>query len=174
MYLKSRGPGQCSTGVRGRKLASMTQKIPTAIIAVVSDALANRYTHAAIDQMMEAAGLELNPSPGGNKRLRRVDGSPTRTTPPLTRWELWARWLQNSWKRITTSGTNHFTPTKSASVKRSAITACRICKAATFSLSAQHQLAKHSKTSSAHATCLVCKTNSTAFTRTWRLTRHQR
>jgi len=48
----------------------MTRKIPTAIIAVVSDALASRYTHAAIDQMMEAAGLELNPSPGGNKQVK--------------------------------------------------------------------------------------------------------
>lgn len=49
---------------------STTRKIPTAVIAVVSDALANRYTHAAIDQMMEAAGLELNPSPGGNKQVK--------------------------------------------------------------------------------------------------------
>jgi hypothetical protein len=48
----------------------MTRKIPIAVIAVVSDALASRYTHAAIDQMMEAAGLELNPSPGGNKQVK--------------------------------------------------------------------------------------------------------
>jgi len=48
----------------------MTRKIPTSIIAVVSDALANRYTRAAIDQMMEAAGLEMNPLPGGNKQVK--------------------------------------------------------------------------------------------------------
>lgn len=48
----------------------MPSKIPTSVIAVVSDALASRYTHAAIDQMMEAAGLELNPSPGGNKQVK--------------------------------------------------------------------------------------------------------
>jgi hypothetical protein len=48
----------------------MTRKIPTSIIAVVSDALANRYTHAVIDQMMEAAGLEMNPLPGGNKQVK--------------------------------------------------------------------------------------------------------
>ena len=38
----------------------MSRKIPPAVVAVVSDALANRYTHAAIDQMMEAAGIELD------------------------------------------------------------------------------------------------------------------
>jgi hypothetical protein len=48
----------------------MARKIPTAIIAVVSDALANRYTHGQIDYFMEAAGLELNPSPGGNKQVK--------------------------------------------------------------------------------------------------------
>jgi Abortive infection C-terminus len=48
----------------------MSQKIPIAVVAVASDALANRYTHAAIDQMMEAAGLEMNPSPGGNKQVK--------------------------------------------------------------------------------------------------------
>ena len=48
----------------------MITKIPSAIIAVVSDALAKRYTHAAIDQMMEAAGLELNPLPGGNRQVK--------------------------------------------------------------------------------------------------------
>jgi len=53
-----------------RHQASMARQIPTTVIAVVSDALANRYTHAAIDQMMEAAGLELNPSPGGSKQVK--------------------------------------------------------------------------------------------------------
>src|SRR6266404_777904 len=48
----------------------MTRKIPSPVIAVVSDALADRYTHAQIDYFMEAAGLELNPSPGGNKQVK--------------------------------------------------------------------------------------------------------
>lgn len=43
----------------------MAQKIPTSVVAVVSDALASRYTHAAIDQMMEAAGIEISPLPSG-------------------------------------------------------------------------------------------------------------
>jgi abortive infection Abi-like protein len=47
----------------------MSRQIPIAVIAVVSDALANRFTHAAIDQMMEAAGLELS-SPGGNRQVK--------------------------------------------------------------------------------------------------------
>jgi len=48
----------------------MADKIPISVIAVVSDALASRYTHAAIDQMMEAAGLELSPPPQGNKQVK--------------------------------------------------------------------------------------------------------
>ena len=48
----------------------MTRKIPTAIIAVASDVLANRYSHAMIDQMMEAAGLEMDPPPAGNKQVK--------------------------------------------------------------------------------------------------------
>lgn len=48
----------------------MTRKIPIAVIAVVSDALAVRYTHDAIDQMMEAAGLERNPPPVGTKKVK--------------------------------------------------------------------------------------------------------
>lgn len=36
----------------------------------MSDALANTYTHAQIDYFMEAAGLELNPSPRGNKHVK--------------------------------------------------------------------------------------------------------
>ena len=42
----------------------------TSIIAVVSDVLASRHTHAEIDQMMEASGLELNPLPGGNRQVK--------------------------------------------------------------------------------------------------------
>jgi hypothetical protein len=38
----------------------MTRQIPKAVIAVVSDALGNKYSHAAIDQMMEAAGIEFH------------------------------------------------------------------------------------------------------------------
>jgi predicted nucleotide-binding protein (sugar kinase/HSP70/actin superfamily) len=48
----------------------MSRKIPTAVIAEASDALANKYSHAAIDQMMEAAGIELEPSPPGNKQVK--------------------------------------------------------------------------------------------------------
>jgi hypothetical protein len=48
----------------------MSRKIPTAVVAVVSDALGNKYSHAAIDQMMEAAGIELNPSPPGNRQVK--------------------------------------------------------------------------------------------------------
>jgi Abortive infection C-terminus len=52
-----------------RKLPAMP-KIPTSIIAVVSEALANRYSHAEINLMMETAGLELNPLPGGNRQVK--------------------------------------------------------------------------------------------------------
>jgi hypothetical protein len=48
----------------------MSRKIPTAVVAVVSDALGNKYSHAAIDQMMEAAGIELEPSPPGNRQVK--------------------------------------------------------------------------------------------------------
>jgi hypothetical protein len=48
----------------------VTRKIPTAVIAVVSDALGRRYTHAQIDNFMEAAGLELSPSPAGNRQVK--------------------------------------------------------------------------------------------------------
>jgi hypothetical protein len=48
----------------------MARKIPTSIIAVVSEALANRHSHAEIDQVMEAAGLEMNPLPGGNRQVK--------------------------------------------------------------------------------------------------------
>jgi len=48
----------------------MDRKIPVAVIAVVSDALAQRYTHAEIDQFMESAGIELSPSPPGNRQVK--------------------------------------------------------------------------------------------------------
>jgi hypothetical protein len=48
----------------------MTLRIPIAVIAVVSDTLASRYTHDAINQLMEAVGLEMNPLPGGNKQVK--------------------------------------------------------------------------------------------------------
>lgn len=48
----------------------MDRKIPAAVIAVVSDVLAERYSHAQIDQFMESAGIELTPSPLGNKQVK--------------------------------------------------------------------------------------------------------
>lgn len=51
-------------------IRSVTRKIPAAVIAVVSNALANRYTHAQIDQFMEAAGIRLEPSPSGNRQVK--------------------------------------------------------------------------------------------------------
>jgi hypothetical protein len=145
----------------------MTRKIPTAVIAVVSDALANRHTHAAIDQMMEAAGLELNPSPGGDKQVKTrgwfTYANNTSSDPLGTLGTVVAEFMQkdsDEWDKSLHSDQER------ASVKRWAITACRMCKAATFSLSAQQLLATHCETSSAHATCLVCKPNSAAFTRT--------
>src|ERR1022692_1470419 len=48
----------------------MDRKKPVAVIAVVSDALALRYTHAQIDQFMESAGIELSPSPPGNRQVK--------------------------------------------------------------------------------------------------------
>ncbi|MGB6875930.1 MAG: abortive infection family protein [Candidatus Acidiferrales bacterium] len=44
----------------------MSREIPVAVIAVVSDVLATRYTHSRIDYFMEAAGLKCDP-PFGNK-----------------------------------------------------------------------------------------------------------
>ena len=44
--------------------------IPGAVVAVVSDALAQRYSHGEIDQLMESAGIELSPSPPGNKQVK--------------------------------------------------------------------------------------------------------
>jgi hypothetical protein len=45
-------------------------KIPLAVIAVVSAALANSYSHADIDQFMEAAGIEMDPLPVGNRQVK--------------------------------------------------------------------------------------------------------
>ena len=44
----------------------MSRKIPVPVIAVVSDVLAVKYTHARIDYFMEAAGIECG-GPFGNK-----------------------------------------------------------------------------------------------------------
>jgi hypothetical protein len=44
----------------------VTRKIPAAVIAVMSDILAMKYTHARIDYFMEAAGIECD-GPFGNK-----------------------------------------------------------------------------------------------------------
>jgi hypothetical protein len=49
---------------------NVTRKIPVAVMAVVSDALANRYTHAQIDDFMEAAGIERETPPGGNRQVK--------------------------------------------------------------------------------------------------------
>jgi Abortive infection C-terminus len=48
----------------------MDRKIPTAVIAVASDALAQRYSHAQIDQFMEAAGIEISSPPNGNRQVK--------------------------------------------------------------------------------------------------------
>jgi hypothetical protein len=48
----------------------MDRRIPVAVIAVVSDALAQRYSHAQIDHFMESAGIELSPSPLGNRQVK--------------------------------------------------------------------------------------------------------
>ena len=45
-------------------------KIPLAVIAVVSAALANRYSHADINQFMEAAGIVMHPLPDGNRQVK--------------------------------------------------------------------------------------------------------
>jgi hypothetical protein len=48
----------------------MDRRIPVAVIAVVSDALAQRYSHAQIDHFMESAGIELSPVPLGNRQVK--------------------------------------------------------------------------------------------------------
>src|SRR5258708_5976961 len=39
-------------------------------MAVVSDVLGTRYSHAQIDNFMEAAGIERETSPGGNRQVK--------------------------------------------------------------------------------------------------------
>lgn len=58
----------------------MGRKIPVAVIAVVSDVLATRYTHSRIDYFMEAAGLSCEP-PTGNK---------------VDKTRAWLRWANES------------------------------------------------------------------------------
>lgn len=48
----------------------MSRTIPTAIIAVVADAFAARYTHTQIDGFMMAAGIDLPTPPVGNKEVK--------------------------------------------------------------------------------------------------------
>jgi hypothetical protein len=48
----------------------MTRKIPVPVIAVVSEVMANLYTHNQIDRFMEAAGIELPVPPTGNKQTK--------------------------------------------------------------------------------------------------------
>src|SRR5258708_39459768 len=46
----------------------MSRKIPVPVMAVISDVIGGRYTHAQIDNMMEAAGIEPETPPGGNRQ----------------------------------------------------------------------------------------------------------
>jgi hypothetical protein len=48
----------------------MDRKIPTAVIAVVADAFAAKYTHAQIDGFMMAAGIDIPNTPVGNKEVK--------------------------------------------------------------------------------------------------------
>jgi hypothetical protein len=48
----------------------MDRRIPVAVIAVVSEALAQRYSHAQIDQFMESAGIEIAMVPIGNRQVK--------------------------------------------------------------------------------------------------------
>jgi hypothetical protein len=48
----------------------MNRKMPVAVIAVVSDALARAYSHAQIDQFMESAGIEIAMQPIGNRQVK--------------------------------------------------------------------------------------------------------
>jgi hypothetical protein len=57
-------------GTRVVESPGMDRKIPAAAIAVVSDALAQRYSHAQIDHFMESAGIELSPLPLGNRQVK--------------------------------------------------------------------------------------------------------
>jgi Abortive infection C-terminus len=51
------------------ELRAVSKRIPVPVMAVVSDVIANRYSHAQIDNMMEAAGIEGG-SPGGNRQVK--------------------------------------------------------------------------------------------------------
>jgi hypothetical protein len=51
------------------ELRAVSKKIPVPVMAVVSEVIANRYSHAQIDNMMEAAGIEGG-SPGGNRQVK--------------------------------------------------------------------------------------------------------
>ncbi len=47
------------------------RKIPVPVVAIVSDVLGTRYTHAQIDNFMEeAAGIERETPPGGNRQVK--------------------------------------------------------------------------------------------------------
>jgi hypothetical protein len=64
-----------ANSARGAKRSQISynpgvSKIPHAVIAVVSAALANRYSHADIHQFMEAAGIVMDPSPDGNRQVK--------------------------------------------------------------------------------------------------------
>lgn len=48
----------------------MARKIPVPVMAVVSDVLGSRYTHAQIDNFMESAGIERQTPPGGNRQVK--------------------------------------------------------------------------------------------------------
>ena len=49
---------------------SVSRKIPVPVMAVVSDVIGDRYTHAQIDNMMEAAGIERETPPVGNRQVK--------------------------------------------------------------------------------------------------------
>jgi Abortive infection C-terminus len=48
----------------------VSTKNPVAVMAVVSDVIGSRYTHAEIDNLMERAGIELNSPPGKNRQVK--------------------------------------------------------------------------------------------------------
>jgi hypothetical protein len=48
----------------------MSRKIPIPVMAVVSDVISTKYTHAQIDNMMETAGIEPTTAPSGNKQVK--------------------------------------------------------------------------------------------------------
>jgi hypothetical protein len=48
----------------------VSRDIPIAVAAVVADVIGNKYTHAHIDSLMAAAGIEREPPPEGNKHVK--------------------------------------------------------------------------------------------------------